>query len=391
MALGAPRPTAGSMSCSRPRRSSAWARRTATDIPRRRHWRVCEDMESPCSAPMSGARSPSPSRVMARSQSPTSVITIERFIMEQERLHPEATGELSNLLYDLCLAAKIISRQVRRAGLTDILGGSGTLNVSGDLQQKLDMFANETVRNAVQHTGRVCTREEQGKYVLLYDPLDGSMNINVNVSIGTIFSIHRRVTGQQEGASERDCLQPGYRQTAAGYILYGSSTMLVYTTGQGVHGFTLDPTIGEFLLSHPDIRTPPVGKYYSVNESNWNRWTPGVQRVVAAFKNGDGRIQAKNARYIGSLVADFHRNLISGGIFLYPGDTRSAEGKLRLLYEAAPLALVVEQAGGLATDGQRPILDLVPKHLHQKTPFIVGSKADVQFALEVLATERVPA
>jgi len=203
----------------------------------------------------------------------TSVVTIERFIMEQERLHPEATGELSNLLYDLCLAAKIISRQVRRAGLTDILGGSGTLNVSGDLQQKLDMFANETVRNAVQHTGRVCItaseedeaprvcpREEQGKYVLLYDPLDGSMNINVNVSIGTIFSIHRRVTGQQEGASERDCLQPGYRQTAAGYILYGSSTMLVYTTGQGVHGFTLDPTIGEFLLSHPSIRTPAVGR-----------------------------------------------------------------------------------------------------------------------------------
>ncbi len=324
--------------------------------------------------------------------------------MEQERLHPEATGELSNLLYDLCLAAKIISRQVRRAGLTDILGGSGTLNVSGDLQQKLDMFANETVRNAVQHTGRVCItaseedegpvvcpREEQGKYVLLYDPLDGSTNIDVNVSIGTIFSIHKRVTSPKGDAGLADCLQVGRKQVAAGYILYGSSTMLVYTTGQGVHGFTLDPTIGEFLLSHPDIRTPPVGKYYSVNESNWNRWTPGVQRVVAAFKNGDGRIQAKNARYIGSLVADFHRNLISGGVFLYPGDTRSAEGKLRLLYEAAPLALVVEQAGGLATDGQRPILDLVPKHLHQKTPFIVGSKADVQFAVEVLAAERVPA
>ncbi len=302
--------------------------------------------------------------------------------MEQERLHPEATGELSNLLYDLCLAAKIISRHVRRAGLTDILGAAGAVNVSGDLQQKLDLFARDTVRNAVQHTGRVCVvaseedeepmlcpkTSRRGKYVIMYDPLDGSTNIDVNVSIGTIFSIHKRVTNPRGEGGLADCLQVGRKQVAAGYILYGSSTMLVYTTGQGVHGFTLDPTIGEFLLSHPDIRTPVVGKYYSVNESNWNRWSPGVQRVVAAFKNGDGRIQAKNARYIGSLVADFHRNLISGGVFLYPGDTRSAEGKLRLLYEAAPLALVVEQAGGLATDGQRPILDLVPKHLHQKTP-----------------------
>jgi len=316
----------------------------------------------------------------------TSVVTIERFIMEQERLHPEATGELSNLLYDLCLAAKIISRQVRRAGLTDILGGSGTLNVSGDLQQKLDMFANETVRNAVQHSGRVCItaseedetprvcpREEQGKYVLLYDPLDGSMNIDVNVSIGTIFSIHRRVSGQQEGASDRDCLQPGYRQVVAGYILYGSSTMLVYTTGAGVHGFTLDPTIGEFLLSHPRIR-----------------WSPAVQRVVATFKNGDGAVVAKNARYIGSLVADFHRNLISGGIFLYPADSRSPEGKLRLLYEAAPLAFVVEQAGGAATDGRRRILDISPTTIHQKSPLVIGSRADVEFATGILAAPPVP-
>jgi len=325
--------------------------------------------------------------------------------MEQERLHPEATGELSNLLYDLCLAAKIISRHVRRAGLTDILGAAGAVNVSGDLQQKLDLFARDTVRHAVQHTGRVCivaSEEDEepmlcpqtsrrGKYVILYDPLDGSSNIDVNVSIGTIFSIHRRVTSLKSEPGLADCLQVGKKQVAAGYILYGSSTMLVYTTGQGVHGFTLDPTIGEFLLSHPDIRTPAVGKYYSVNESNWNRWTPAVQRVVAAFKNGDGRMQAKNARYIGSLVADFHRNLISGGVFLYPGDTRSTEGKLRLLYEAAPLALVVEQAGGLATDGRRPILDLVPKHLHQKTPFIVGSKTDVEFAVEILAADGVPA
>jgi fructose-1,6-bisphosphatase I len=339
----------------------------------------------------------------AQRHTSTSVITIERFIMEQERLHPEATGELSNLLYDLCLAAKIISRHVRRAGLTDILGASGTVNVSGDLQQKLDMFAHDTVQNAVQHTGRVClmaSEEDEhpmnvpgkptGKYVLLFDPLDGSTNIDVNVSIGTIFSIHRRVTKTSGPGALQDCLQAGRKQVAAGYILYGSSTMLVYTTGQGVHGFTLDPTIGEFLLSHSAIHTPEVGAYYSVNESHWNHWSPGVQHVVGAFKNGDGKVRAKNARYIGSLVADFHRNLISGGIFLYPADTRSPEGKLRLLYEAAPLAFVVEQAGGEATDGCRRILDIVPTDLHQKTPLVIGSRADVGFAKEVLSADRAP-
>jgi len=320
--------------------------------------------------------------------------------MEQERLHPEATGELSNLLYDLCLAAKIISRHVRRAGLTDILGAHGSVNVQGEQQQNLDVFANETVRDAVQHTGRVCvTASEEdeepspvpanrlaGKYVLLYDPLDGSTNIDVNASIGTIFSIHRRVTPGGPGRLE-DCLQAGRRQVAAGYIVYGSSTVLVYTTGGGVHGFTLDPTIGEFLLSHPDIRTPAVGKYYSVNESNWNKWTPGVQRVVGAFKNGEGPVQAKNARYIGSLVADFHRNLIAGGVFLYPADTKSPQGKLRLLYEAAPLAMIAEQAGGAATDGRAPILDQQPKGLHQRTPLVLGSRDDVAFVTGVLSAE----
>ena len=331
------------------------------------------------------------------------VITIERFIMEQERLHPEATGELSNLLYDVCLAAKIISRHVRRAGLTDILGSAGAVNVSGDLQQKLDLFANDTVRKSVQYTGRVCiTASEEdpepvpvpagkptGKYVVLYDPLDGSTNIDVNVSIGTIFSIHKRVTKRTGLAGLADCLQAGKKQVAAGYILYGSSTMLVYTTGQGVHGFTLDPTIGEFLLSHPNITSPRVGKYYSVNESNWNRWTAPVQRVVAAFKNGEGKVQPKNARYIGSLVADFHRNLISGGIFLYPADTNHPQGKLRLLYEAAPLALLVEQAGGRAIDGCRSILDIVPTDLHQHTPLVIGSKDDVTYAAGVLSAEAV--
>ena len=328
-------------------------------------------------------------------------MTIERFIMEQERLYPEATGELSNLLYDICLAAKIISRQVRRAGLTDILGEQGTINVQGELQQKLDVFANETVRNSVEHTGRVCVmaseedpepipvllREDRrgGKYVLLYDPLDGSTNIDVNVSIGTIFSIHRRSATKRGPGTLADCLQKGRSQVAAGYILYGSSTMLVYTTGNGVHGFTLDPTIGEFLLSHPTIRSPDVGKYYSVNESHWNKWAPGIQKVVGAYKNGDGgKVKAKNARYIGSLVADFHRNLMSGGIFLYPADTGSPEGKLRLLYEAAPLAFVVEQAGGAAIDGHKNILDIKPSSLHQRTPLIIGSKQDVAYAQSVL-------
>src|SRR3989441_9213685 len=329
------------------------------------------------------------------------VITIERFIMEQERVHPEATGELSNLLYDICLAAKIISRHVRRAALSDILGAAGAVNVSGDLQQKLDLFANQTVRQSVQNSGRICVSASEedadpvpvpagkpaGKYVLLYDPLDRSTNNDVNVSIGTIFSIHRRVTKKNSAAGVADCLQTGKKQGAAGYILYGSSTMLVYTTGQGVHGFTLDPTIGEFLLSHPSIRTPDTGRYYSVNESNWNRWSPAVQRVVAAFKNGDGRMEAKNARYIGSLVADFHRNLISGGIFLYPADTKSPQGKLRLLYEAAPLAFVVEQAGGAATDGCRPIIEQIPEALHQKTPLVIGSKGDVRFATQILSSE----
>jgi len=342
---------------------------------------------------------------MAIVDNSNSVVTIERFIIEQERRFPEATGELSNLLYDVCLAAKIISRNVRRAGLTDILGELGSTNVQGELQQKLDVFANETVRNSVQHTGRTCvlaSEEDEepvpvppgrpvGKYVLLYDPLDGSSNIDVNVSIGTIFSIHRRLTPEGGPGTLQDCLQSGRKQVAAGYILYGSSTMLVYTTGKGVHGFTLDPTIGEFLLSHPHIRTPEIGRYYSVNESYWNRWSDPVHQVVAAFKNGSAAVTGKNARYIGSLVADFHRNLLSGGIFLYPADTKSPKGKLRLLYEAAPLAYLAEQAGGGATDGCRPILDIQPETLHQRVPLVIGSKKDVEFATGILALERAPA
>jgi fructose-1,6-bisphosphatase I len=334
-------------------------------------------------------------------QSGNSVVTIERFIMEQERRSPNTSGELSDLLYDLALAAKIISRQVRRAGLTDILGAAGTTNTSGEQQQKLDVFARDAIHSAVQYSGCLCmmaSEEDEepvpvpadakvGNYVLLHDPLDGSSNIDVNVSTGTIFSVHRRVTVPPVPPSLADCLQVGRRQVAAGYILYGSSTMLVYTIGQGVHGFTLDPTIGEFLLSHPNMQTPAVGTYYSINESYRDRWTPGVQRVVTAFRNGDGKLKAKGARYIGSLVADLHRNLITGGVFLYPGDAGAPQGKLRLMYEAAPVAMIVEQAGGAATDGRQSILDLVPKTLHQRTPLVVGSKADVLFATEIMAKE----
>jgi fructose-1,6-bisphosphatase I len=327
------------------------------------------------------------------------LVTIERFIMEEERLYPAATGELTNLLYDIALAAKVISGYVRRAGLVDILGAAGKTNVQGEAQQKLDVIANETMKNAIAHTGRVCVMASEedaepvpipsernpGKYVVVYDPLDGSSNIDVNVSIGTIFSIHRRVSRDGPGTL-RDCLQPGRTQVAAGYIIYGSSTVMVYTCGRGVHGFTLDPTIGEFRLLGADIKSPPVGTYYSINESYWNRWNEGFRRVVQSFKGAGVTPYTKTARYIGSLVADFHRNLLSGGVFLYPADSKAPKGKLRLLYEAAPLAFIAEQAGGAASDGSTPIMDVEPVELHQRTPLIIGSKDDVAFVERTLAS-----
>jgi fructose-1,6-bisphosphatase I len=329
----------------------------------------------------------------------SSVVTIERFIMDQQHLYPEATGELSNLLYDFALGAKIIAAAIRRAGLVNILGSAGASNIQGEEQQKLDVYANETLKNAMGHTGRVCVMASEedeelilvppgypsGKYAVLFDPLDGSSNIDVNSAVGTIFSIYRRNSGKGDGTLE-DVLQPGAEQVAAGYVMYGSSVMLVYTTGQGVHGFTLDPTIGEFLLSHPDIKTPQTGKYYSVNESNFARWNRGVQRAVRGF-HGDfpERIAGKSSRYIGALVADFHRNLIAGGIFLYPADTKNPKGKLRLTYEANPIAFIAEQAGGAATDGTRRILDIHPETLHQRTPLVVGSAHDVEYVRTVLA------
>jgi fructose-1,6-bisphosphatase I len=328
----------------------------------------------------------------------TSVTTIERFIFDQEHRYPEATGELSNLLYDIALAAKIIAAAIRRAGLVNILGAAGAKNVQGEEQQKLDVIANETIKNCLNHTGRVCvmgSEEDEdivpvppeypvGKYAVLFDPLDGSSNIDVNSAVGTIFSIYRRVSMEGRG-TVRDVLQPGCKQVAAGYVMYGSSTMLVYTTGQGVHGFTLDPTIGEFLLSQPRIVTPRVGTYYSVNESNFWRWDQAMQAAVRGLKGelSDG-VKPKNSRYIGSLVADFHRNLIAGGIFLYPADSKNPSGKLRLLYEASPMAFLAEQAEGSATDGVNRILDLMPSALHQRTPLVIGSREDVGFVADTL-------
>jgi len=328
----------------------------------------------------------------------TSVVTIERFIIEEERLHPEATGELSGVLYDLALAAKMIANKVRSAGLADILGATENENVHGETQQKLDVLANEIIVKAVDHGGRLCAMasEEEpgiiqipdafkcGKYCLLFDPLDGSSNIDVNVPVGTIFSVVRKITRGRRGELE-DMLQPGRRQVAAGYVIYGSSTMLVYTTGQGVHGFTLDPSIGEFLLSHPNIRIPDPGRYLSVNDSYEPLWDDNVRTLMRHYKGLEGGRTRHSSRYVGSLVADFHRNLLGGGIFAYPVNAKSPNGKLRLLYEASPLAFIVEQAGGAASDGQQRILDVQPRELHQRTPLYIGSKSAVDLANEVIA------
>ncbi len=328
----------------------------------------------------------------------TSVVTIERFIVEQERLYPAATGELSGIMYDLALASKMIANKVRLAGLVDILGAKGTENVQGEAQQKLDVIANDIIVKALDHGGRLCAmaseeeeaiipipaRFRRGKYLLLFDPLDGSSNIDVNVPVGTIFSVLQKVTPGVDGTLE-DMLQEGARQVAAGYVIYGASTMLVYTTGQGVHGFTLDPSIGEFLLSHPDMRIPEHGRYLSVNDSYEALWTDEVRALIRRYRGLDGKRAAMNVRYVGSLVADFHRNLLGGGLFAYPANSKSPNGKLRLLYECNPLAFIVEQAGGAATDGSRRILDIKPTELHQRSPYYVGSRADVAIATEMLA------
>ena len=333
----------------------------------------------------------------------TSVVTIDRYIIEQEKLHPHATGELSGILYDLALAAKMIANKVRSAGLADILGATENENVQGEIQQKLDVLANEIIIKALDHGGRLCAMasEEEpdiiaiperfrcGKYCLLFDPLDGSSNIDVNVPVGTIFSVVKKVTKGTHGEMG-DMLQRGDRQVAAGYVIYGSSTMLVYTTGQGAHGFTLDPSLGEFLLSHPNIRIPDTSRYLSVNDSYQDLWDEPVKKLMQYYRGVDGSRAPMNTRYVGSLVADFHRNLLGGGLFAYPANKKNPKGKLRLLYEANPLAFIVEQAGGAATDGKKRILDIDPKELHQRTPLYIGSKSDVDAARAMLGGRAMP-
>lgn len=326
------------------------------------------------------------------------IMTIERHILQTQRLHPEATGRLTNLLYDLALAGKFIASKTSRAGLSQILGRTGEVNIQGEKVMKLDQLADKTIYDLTDHTGRlaVMASEEHedlipipdkyptGDYVLLFDPLDGSSNIDYNVSIGTIFAIHRRKTTSGPGTME-DILQPGRSMIAAGYIVYGASTMLVYSTGHGVDGFTLDPDIGEFLLSHPNIKIPEPPSYYSVNQGYQSIWTPEVVRYTEWLQGINSPDHAPlSQRYVGSLVTDFHRNLLAGGVYYYPADDEHPNGKLRLLYEAAPLAFIAEQAGGMASNGKIDILDIQPTSLHQRTPLYIGNSSLVTKAVEFI-------
>lgn len=317
------------------------------------------------------------------------VQTLDEFTIQELRNFPRATGELSGLLRDIGLAAKRVNVEVNKAGLVDILGDAGTMNVQGEEVKKLDVFANNQFMGVLRH-GISCAgigSEEmddivvfndevsnKSKYICMFDPLDGSSNIDVNVSIGTIFSIYRRVSELGKPATLQDFLQPGNKQVAAGYIIYGPSTMMVYATRRGVNGFTLDQSIGEFSLSHPNIQCPDWGKIYSVNHGNFFRYQPGVKEYITACQKKDSSNGGPyTQRYIGSMVSDVHRNLIKGGIFMYPGTTDKPNGKLRLLYECNPFAFIVEKAGGKATNGEIRILDIQPTKLHQRTPFFVGS------------------
>ncbi|OAQ15662.1 fructose-1,6-bisphosphatase [Bibersteinia trehalosi Y31] len=317
--------------------------------------------------------------------------TLGEFIVERQAEYPGATGELSGILSSIRLAAKIIHRDINRAGLTqDILGMSGDENVQGEIQMKLDVFANETLKKALIARGDVAgfaseeddsfvafdtERGRNAKYVLMTDPLDGSSNIDVNVSVGTIFSIYKRVSPIGTPVTIDDFLQEGRKQVAAGYVTYGSSTMLVYTTGNGVNGFTYDPSLGLFILSHPNMQMPYIGKYYSINEGQYVTFPMGVKKFIKYCQEEDKATKRPySSRYIGSLVSDFHRNLLKGGIYIYPTSTRYPSGKLRLLYEGNPMAFLAEQAGGLATDGFTPILDIKPTELHQRVPLFVGSR-----------------
>jgi fructose-1,6-bisphosphatase I len=334
---------------------------------------------------------------------PTHLFTLQQHILEEQRRHhPHATGEFSWLLSGITLAAKVIAAQVRRAGLVDVLGATGDRNVQGETVQKLDVLANQALLHCLGARGNVAVmaseeneepivvpRDRQhGRYVVVFDPLDGSSNIDVNVSVGTIFSILER---EPDPGTARDplddVLQPGSRQKAAGYVVYGPSTMLVYTTGNGVYGFTLDPSIGAFVLSHERISMPAHGSLYSVNEANADSFPAPYRRFLALLRSGQAG-RAYSSRYVGSLVADFHRTLLKGGIFLYPPTRAHPGGKLRLLYEANPIAFLAEQAGGLAADGTRRILDVQPTSLHQRTPLLVGSREEMELLLRLLADER---
>lgn len=313
--------------------------------------------------------------------------TLDRFIKRKQDDFPYATGELSQLLRDIALAGKIINREISRSGLLNVAGAFGATNVQGEEQQKLDVIADIRFTRALRNGGEVCaiiSEEEEGvidlenpkgKYIVAMDPLDGSSNIDVNVSIGTIFSIYRRISPAGGPISEEDVLQPGTAQIAAGYLLYGSSTMLVYTTGHGVYGFTYEPSLGEFFLSHQDIKMPEDGKIFSINEGSYNSFEQPVKDYIEYCKE-----QEFSGRYIGSLVADFHRNLLKGGIYIYPCTDKAPNGKLRLLYECNALAFIAEQAGGSATDGYGRILEVKPKELHQRCPFFIGSRKMVQQA-----------
>lgn len=329
-------------------------------------------------------------------------MTLERHIIEEERKHPEATGELSRLLSDLSIAAKVISLEVNKAGLVDILGITGGQNVHGESVKKLDMYTHNILFRAMDHGGHLCvmaseeeediihipTHHRLGKYVLLFDPLDGSSNIEANVSIGTIFSIYKRISPEDTPGTLEDCLQTGMHQVAAGYIVYGSSTVLTYTAGNGAHCFTLEPSLGEFLLSHEDIRIPTKGKIYSINEGNYKYWHPGLKKYIKYLQEEDEATgRPYSTRYIGTMIADIHRTMFYGGLYMYPSDSRNPEGKLRLMYECNPVAMIIEAAGGRATDGQKRLLEIEPTSLHQRTPIFAGSMEDVLMVEKFMADE----
>ncbi len=317
------------------------------------------------------------------------ITTLTEFIIQRQSEYPHAKGALTRLLNDIATAAKIVNREINAAGLVDILGAAGQDNIQGEAQKKLDVFANEMFITALKGGGECCAIaseenekvisfknefSELGKYVIAIDPLDGSSNIDANVSIGTIFSIYRRKS-EHGGVTQEDLLQPGINLVAAGYIIYGSSTMLVYTTGKGVNGFTLDPSVGIFCLSHPDMKFPEKANIYSINEGNYIYFPDGVKKYIKHCQENDPEsYRPYTSRYIGSLVSDFHRNLIKGGVFLYPGTAKNPNGKLRLLYECNPIAYIAEQAGGKASDGFRRILEIQPETLHQRSPFFTGPR-----------------